>query len=341
MSARFHISVVLPVYNGEAYLREALASLRWQSVSSWECLCINDGSTDSSGEILDRFAATDGRFRVIHQENQGIVSALNRGVREARHDWIAIMHADDIAAPKRFEVQRDFAQRNSDCLAIGSDMLFVDHDGRPVYRQRAAEDHAEIERLLLAGKNTMYHPTVLMRRDAVLAVGLYRPQHEWVEDADLWLRLARRGRLANIPVVLLKYRLHAKSLTTTRREAVVQRLRTLLIETHRERGLAIPAELQAHLRRIRKASPPESKLARRAARGGYFRTASKQLALLRAEQGLSAATIHATAVVLWRRLTSLGRARRPPDYLFPDVCTWDCCAHPPASAEPHSKCEAA
>jgi GT2 family glycosyltransferase len=341
MSAAFRISVVLPAYNAAAYLREALASVRWQSVSTWECICVDDGSTDESGEILRQFAAADGRFRLIRQENQGVVGALNRGIREAQHDWIAIMHADDIAAPKRFEVQRRFAQLNPDCVAIGSDMLYIDREGRPVYRQRSLQDHAEIERLLLAGKNTMCHPTVLMRRDAVLAAGLYREEYACVEDADLWLRLARHGRLANVPAVLLKYRLHAASLSARHREVMDLRLRAAVVEAHRERGLEAPKWLHATPSRPRRKRPESSRLARRAARAGYFRTARIHLELLKREQGLSAHTIHATTTVFLRRLLSIGRARRPPDFPFPDACTWDCQAHATPAAASYLDAQAA
>lgn len=334
MPAKQSISIVLPVYNAAKYLREALASVRWQTMASWECICIDDGSTDESSEILRQFAAADSRIRVVRQGNQGIVGALNRGLREARHEWVAIMHADDIAAPKRLEVQQRFIQLNPDCIVVGSDMQTVDPDGKPVEWQRAACDHAEIERLLLAGKNTMNHPTVMMRRDAVLAAGMYRPQHEWVEDADLWLRLARVGRLANIPRVLLKYRLHEGSLTWTRRETVNERMRALLAEAYSDRGLAIP-RLDRLVPPLKPLRPSSSKWARRAARSGYFSTARKHLGRIWQTEGHSANWMHVFAVVYGRRIMSVGRARRPPEFQVPEWKPWDCIEA--AAIESHRK----
>ena len=317
-------SIVLPVYNGAKYLREALASLRWQTLADWECVCVNDGSTDGSGEILEQFAAADRRFRVVHQANAGIVAALNRGIGEARSEWIARMDADDVALPERLAVQARFIEERPETLVVSSHMACIDADGLPIGVQRGPTEHAEIERRLLAGQNTINHPTVVMRREAVARAGRYRREYEWVEDADLWLRLARLGPIAAIPQVLLKYRLHEGSVCSTRSETQGRVMREMLAAARAERGL--PAELPeagGSRRRRRKRQPASHKWARRAARSGYYRTAWIYWRRQAREAPWSMSTVRASLEVGFRALGSFLQGKRPPMIELPDWRAWD------------------
>lgn len=97
------ISVVIPVYNAERYLTEALESIRGQTFSRWECICIDDGSTDASPDILDRFAEMDSRFKVVHQSNSGCQVARNNALKMISSPWFLFMDADDIYHAKAFE----------------------------------------------------------------------------------------------------------------------------------------------------------------------------------------------------------------------------------------------
>ena len=94
------LSVIVPVYNVAPYLRECLDSLLAQTCADWEAVCVDDGSTDGSGAILDEYAANDPRFRVIHQKNAGVSAARNAAIDVAKGEWIAFLDADDAVSPR-------------------------------------------------------------------------------------------------------------------------------------------------------------------------------------------------------------------------------------------------
>ena len=317
-------SLVMPVYNGAAYLREALASLRWQTLTDWECICVNDGSSDNSGVVLEEFAAADSRFRVLHQENGGIVAALNRGIGEARSAWIARMDADDVAFPERLAVQARFLADHPETSVLSAHMVCTDAAGLPVGLQAGPLGHSEIERRLLLGQNTINHPTVVMRREAVLAVGMYRSEFEWVEDVDLWLRIARTGTLATVPQVLLKYRLHEESVCATRSDQQADRMQKLLAAARVERGLSLAGgEGKALLRQQKRRSAASHKLARQAARTGYYHSAWHYWKQQILHSPFACSTIVAALELGVRMLGAFLRGKRPPAVMLPDWQQWD------------------
>lgn len=314
------VSFVVPVYNAGRYLRAALASLRWQTFADWEAVCVDDGSTDDSASVLHDFAAGDPRFRIISQPNGGIVAALNRGIDAAQGEWIARMDADDLSVPDRLE--RQLAATHSGMTLVGGGIVTIDPDDDPLRQQRFPTEHDEIERELLSGRPPIAHPTVLMRREAVLAAGAYRAEYEWIEDIDLWLRLAERGRLANLPEPVLHYRLHTGSVCWSRR-AEQDRLRQhLLAEAHERRGLTPPPTKP--LIKPRPLSDPRGKWARQAARAGQWRTAWKWSRRLAAERPLSATTTRVLAEAALRTGIAFASNRRDRLAALPDWRAYDC-----------------
>ena len=318
------ISIVMPVYNGARYLRQTLASLRWQTFSEWEAVCVNDGSTDDSLAILQQYAAADARFRIVDQKNQGIVAALNAGLRAARCPWIARIDSDDVAVPERLATQWQFVQQNPDTVVVGSYMLFTDPDGFPICTERYATEHDEIEQALLGGKSGSFgHPSVLIRRDAAIEAGLYRKQYEWVEDIDLWLRIIRLGRVANIPRVLVHYRQHEQSVCWNRRALQHQRGRQLLAEARAERGLATMNMSSVAPKAPRKQTSAAGKWARRAARSGYYRTALRQWRRQVAAEPVSYLTLRVTLEMALRGALALLKQREPTVAPLPNWRDWD------------------
>lgn len=318
------ISVVMPVYNGGRYLRQALASIRWQTFSDWEAICVNDGSTDNSLEILKQFAAVDTRFRIINQANAGIVEALNNGIRAARGDWIARMDSDDIAVPQRLAVQYQFVKKDPNVIVVGSNILSIDPDGAPLSIGRYQTDPTVMEELLLNGRaGSLAHPTVLMRRAAVVAAGMYRKEFEWVEDTDLWLRLVEQGPLTNIPRVLLHYRLHEQSVCWSRRELQRQRLEHLLQAARAKRALPVVEAQRTTTRRPRKTSSAAGKWARQAARSGFYQTALKHWLRQARAEPWSLHTLRVTAEMLARASVSLLSRRNQHLDPLPDWRAWD------------------
>ena len=273
------VSVVMPVYNAGRFLSVAVNSIRAQSFSDWEMICVDDGSTDGSGQVLDELAQVDDRVRVVHQANSGIVGALNSGCELARGPLICRMDSDDIALANRMEQQVAFLKRSPECVAVGGAILEIDADGDPLCCSRLATAHAEIENNLLHRRTGLYHPTTMIRTEAFRAVGGYRPEYQWVEDHDLWLRLAQRGQLANLDEVVLCYRQHSSSVCWQRSAQQRDLMNRLLAEAYANRNMDLPQELLHSDSTTRTAAGP-GKWARAAAKGGFPRSVAKHLRVL-------------------------------------------------------------
>lgn len=273
------ISVVMPVYNGGTYLIDAVASIIEQTCQDWELICVDDGSNDGSGDLLDWFAAQDPRIRVLHQQNAGIVSALNAGCAAARAPLLCRMDCDDIALLDRLERQTEFLRKHPECVVVGGSILEIDSDGAPLGSSQLPQQHDEIVDGLLNRRTGHFHPTTLIRAEAVRAIGGYREQYNWVEDHDLWLRLSRRGRLANMPDVVLAYRQHASSVCWKRKNQQRELMNDLMRDAYRVRGLQAPSSVLLDAAAER-SSAGSGKWARAAAKGGHARSVFKHLGLM-------------------------------------------------------------
>ena len=223
------ISVVMPVYNAESFLREAVESILSQTYTNFEFIIINDGSTDNSGKILSDF--NDHRMRVIGQPNAGIGKALNRGLDSASGELIARMDADDIALPQRFEKQVEFFLLHPDLALLGTWAEIIDSEGRHRSWHKHPTTNAAIKYALL--KNSPFvHPSVMFRSSVIADVGKYDEGNLVFEDYDMWSRITRIHEAANLPEVLLKYREVSSSISRTtanfNERAIEQRRRNIL-----------------------------------------------------------------------------------------------------------------
>lgn len=200
------VSVIMSVYNAQAHLADAIRSILDQTFTDFEFLIVDDGSRDRSAEIMDGFAAADPRIRVIRQENKGLIASLNRLLDEARAPLVARMDADDISVPTRLELQVAFLDQHPDHGVVGANTHELDQHGAITEcTDLHPLDHAGIASAM-EHRSPICHPSVLMRRDAILDAGGYRLPYVHCEDYDLWLRLLDRTRLANLPDRLLLYR---------------------------------------------------------------------------------------------------------------------------------------
>ncbi|HEY0140826.1 MAG TPA: glycosyltransferase [Thermoanaerobaculia bacterium] len=231
-------SVVLPVWNGARYLAAAIESILGQSLQALELIVVDDGSTDASLPIARTYAARDARVVVLPVGHGGLVRALNAGIAAARGRYIARIDADDVADRERLARQVAFLEARPECILVGSSIRIVDEDERELCDVRYPLTHAEIEQALLTVQPAFSHPSVLMRRDALLEVGGYRAERFPSEDLDLWLRLVERGQLANLSEPLLRYRRHHNTISA--RQSTQQRVMTakLIDEARRVRNLA-------------------------------------------------------------------------------------------------------
>jgi glycosyltransferase involved in cell wall biosynthesis len=214
MGAQPVVSVVMAVYNGLPFLDAAIRSVREQNFADFEIIIVNDGSTDGSGVVLAAHARDDSRVRIIEQENRGLVRALNRGLSVARGRYIARMDADDLALPDRFTKQVRFLDAHPDIAVVGGAIELIDESDRPLGIVRYPLTPDEVRERLLEG-SPLAHPAVMMRRSVIEEAGGYRPQYRYAQDYDLWLRLAERHHLANLPDVLVRYREHLGKVSLT------------------------------------------------------------------------------------------------------------------------------
>jgi glycosyltransferase involved in cell wall biosynthesis len=210
------LTITLPVYNGMPFLKDAVESVLRQTFTDFRFLIIDDGSTDGSTEYLR--SLNDPRLRVIFRENRGLGATLNQLFAESETEYVARMDADDVCAPDRIKTVMAFLEDNSDVVMVGCDQAFL-VGSKTTNASPRPTDHESIRRLLLIKRPGVLHPTIVVRRDAWQRVGGYRIPGAG-EDLDFCLRLCDAGRVANIPAMLYYYRLHAKSISSSRRHEV-------------------------------------------------------------------------------------------------------------------------
>ncbi|MEO5917121.1 MAG: glycosyltransferase [Luteolibacter sp.] len=211
------ISVIMPVWNGEAHLREAIESILQQTERNFEFLIIDDGSTDGTVSIIESYQ--DPRIRLIRQEHEGIVVALNRGVAEAGADLIARMDADDIAYPERLKRQVDIMRKEPGVVLCHTQIRIIGEERYVTPAGRLVRSEG-LTLLRLCYQSPIVHPTVMFRKDAFLTAGGYLAEERHAEDYGLWGRLVHQGPVVGLPVPLLDFRVHQASIS--KRKAEVQ-----------------------------------------------------------------------------------------------------------------------
>jgi len=214
------VSVLLPVYNAALTLDEALHSLARQTMGNFEVIAVDDGSTDSSVNILFDWKQKDKRFHIITREHKGIVPSLNAGLEACRSEFIARMDADDVCHPERLERQVNYLEQNPDTALVGCRIRVIPEvhmgDGFQIYIQwqNSLLTNEDIRREMFI-ESPFSHPSVMFRKGSVLKAGGYIEQG-LPEDYDLWLRLyILNMKLAKLPEVLLDWRDSPSRLTRT------------------------------------------------------------------------------------------------------------------------------
>ena len=215
--ARREVTVLIPVRDGARFLGEALDSVFAQTYEDFEVVLVDDASTDEIGGVLARYR--DPRLRIVHRERTGGTAvALNDGLEEARGRYVAVMHADDIALAHRLARQIGFLDRHPDIGIVGGNQQPIDVDGRPVGHATRLPTSPGHIRWMLHVHNCLNHPTIVARRDVLRDLGGYRPEAVPAEDYALWVDAMEATRIANVDDVVLRYRTHPGSASSTRRE---------------------------------------------------------------------------------------------------------------------------
>lgn len=206
------ISVLMPVWNGEAHLREAVESILNQTFRDFEFIVLDDGSTDRTLEILSEYSS-DSRLRVIRLDHGGIVHALNRGIAEARAEWIARMDCDDISLPKRLELQWKAIHEHPKAIWCHTRYeVFGDPAYVPPKQQYFPRSKAML-RVRFCLHCPVAHPTVLMSKKVLLSAGGYLPEERHAEDYGLWQRMFSLGEFIGVPQLLFRVRVHNSSIS--------------------------------------------------------------------------------------------------------------------------------
>jgi glycosyltransferase involved in cell wall biosynthesis len=183
------VSIILPTYNGADRISESIKSVLNQTYTNWELLVIDDGSKDNTKEIVENFAKSEPRIKYIKNENNlGIQKTLNKGIREAKGEYIARIDDDDIWCDlKKLEKQVGFLEKNKDYVLVGTGVIVVDESGKELFRYLVPVSDYDIRERIL-GKNCFVHSSVVFRKAVVLGLGGYGEGSDVrnMEDYDLW-----------------------------------------------------------------------------------------------------------------------------------------------------------
>lgn len=187
-------SVIVPAYNATRTLSDTLDAMLAQEYEAWECVVVDDGSTDDTAQIVEQYRARDARFRLVQQENQGTACANNAGVHAASSDLLVVCAADDYLLPSHLRVMEDLIARNPECGVFSSNGQYLEHETgelTTVYQsgEWLHERSVSFEELV---KVCFFSVGAVYRREAFDLVGGYR-RGIYVDDYDMWLRTMGRG----------------------------------------------------------------------------------------------------------------------------------------------------
>jgi len=209
------VTVLMPAWNAEKYIAEAIESILQQTFTAFKLLIINDGSTDHSEEIIRSFK--DARISLINQPHRGIAAALNKGLSKTESVYIARFDADDICFPERLQQQVSFLDSHPDYITVGSDAEYISENGDHLFHFKSiGHAHDQIIENIYSFC-PFIHSAVMFRREAVVKVGGYSEHAHNFEDYLLWIQLLQHGKFHNLPEQLIKVRFNPASVTIDER----------------------------------------------------------------------------------------------------------------------------
>ena len=214
------ISIVTPSYNVERYIAEAIESVLAQSISDWELIVVDDGSTDRTREIVQSYCNTDCRIRLVEAKHGGVSAARNLGLMHARFEWIALLDSDDAFLPEKLKVQLAEATEGSDVVLWGTYAYNMGEDGVVFDVARdGPTSRKHFEYLWNSGGIVMLkNSSALFKKSLAVKLGGFDSTYDSAEDTELWNRMATFGPVVVIPKPLIKYRYHSSSLSVSKME---------------------------------------------------------------------------------------------------------------------------
>lgn len=204
------MSVVMPVYNAEKFLKESIDSILRQTFDDFEFIIINDGSTDNSQDIIDYYSSIDSRVVAVKQSNHGVVYTANKAIDLSKGEYVARIDADDIALPQRLEQEVAILNKHKNTVLVCSSFEVIDEDGEFLYKNITTPDNTSIKRALYL-RNPIANGSTMIRKEALLKVGKF--DDIFAEDFHLWMKLEKLGDFEATGTVLYRWRMNTNGLT--------------------------------------------------------------------------------------------------------------------------------
>jgi len=216
------VTVLMPAYNAEKHISMAIESILGQTFKDFEFIITDDGSKDKTWKIIQEYAKTEERIVSIRNEkNLKLAGVFNQGIQLAHGKYIVRMDSDDWSYPTRLEKQFEFMENNPEVVIVGSKVDICDEDLEKIYTRNYGLNDREIRKKIFR-YSPFCHPAIMVRKNALQSCGGYDPLLILGEDYDMYFRLGKKGKFANLPDVLMKLRLHDYS-TFRRNLKLVQR----------------------------------------------------------------------------------------------------------------------
>ncbi len=208
------ISIILPVYNSSAYLKQALDSVLTQTYSNWELIAIDDASTDHSLNILNSYAKKSSKIKVFsHTPNQGIAHTLNKALKHVQGQYVARMDADDIMLPDRLQKQLKYLLKHPKTIIVGGQCQLIDTQDKIIGKKTFPTDHQQIYQLAFI-RSPLQHPAVMINTSLLpKKFSWYHSDQVSSEDLDLYFKLFQYGKAANLSDTIIKYRQNPQGLS--------------------------------------------------------------------------------------------------------------------------------
>lgn len=213
------VSVLMPAYNSEKYVGAAIESILNQTFADFEFIIINDGSTDGTPEIINKYARADKRIRFIdNKKNQGIIAAANAGLDLCRGEYIARMDSDDISLPGRLEKEVAYMDAHPECGVLGTSLAVFSEDNVETRIQKARVKYIDLLQACCIANPTVMLRTSVLRNNNIL----YRQQYIYAEDYGMWAELIKVTEIHNLQDVLLMYRWHDTNVSVVHSKQQIQ-----------------------------------------------------------------------------------------------------------------------
>ncbi len=241
------VSIITLTHQGrEKFLPEMIQSVLNQTVTDWELIVVDNGDYETTAKIIGELAADDKRFVYIKNVNDpGISAARNQGLKAARGEFLAILDSDDLWADKeKLKKQIEYLNTHTDCAVVGTGVIVIDTEGKEISRYQNPTDSKQIKKTILY-KNPLAHSSVLMRTAGIAHLKGYDESLPFLEDYDLWLRMAVMWKIANLPDYFTKYRKHETNVTKKKLLAMMKMNIRLVVKYRRD----YPGFLGAYARR--------------------------------------------------------------------------------------------